>query len=109
MKKFFCVAGLVTILLGAAAFLALLLEPIIAVVTGFSLVLSGVLMMTVGSLIGRVSYLESRIGLRAPSAEINPELPQRRCVACGKQFDFDFPRCPYCDHPAEASGRCEKT
>lgn len=26
------------------------------------------------------------------------ELPQRRCPACGTEHDFDYPRCPGCNH-----------
>ena len=29
-------------------------------------------------------------------------MPQVRCPACGKVHDFDYPRCPHCDHPNEA-------
>jgi ssDNA-binding Zn-finger/Zn-ribbon topoisomerase 1 len=25
-------------------------------------------------------------------------LPQKRCPACGVEHDFDYPRCPKCDH-----------
>ena len=25
-------------------------------------------------------------------------IPQVRCRHCGKTHDFDYPRCPYCDH-----------
>ncbi len=26
----------------------------------------------------------------------DPGLPQRKCPTCGKQHDFDFPKCPEC-------------
>lgn len=26
------------------------------------------------------------------------DLPQKECPGCGKQHDFDFPKCPYCGH-----------
>ena len=26
-------------------------------------------------------------------------VPQVRCRACGKTHDFDYPNCPYCEHP----------
>lgn len=29
---------------------------------------------------------------------IDDRLPQKRCPKCGKMHDFDYPRCPYCDH-----------
>ncbi len=25
-------------------------------------------------------------------------LPQKRCPKCGKQHDFDYPRCPFCKY-----------
>ena len=28
-------------------------------------------------------------------------MPQVRCCACGKTYDFDYPQCPYCNHPNE--------
>ena len=30
-----------------------------------------------------------------PSEE---ELPQRKCPVCGRQHDFDYPKCPHCGH-----------
>lgn len=27
---------------------------------------------------------------------ISDELPQRTCPKCGKEHDFDYPKCPYC-------------
>lgn len=26
------------------------------------------------------------------------ELPQRKCPECGKEHDFDYPKCPFCKH-----------
>ena len=25
-------------------------------------------------------------------------VPQKKCPTCGKEHDFDYPRCPYCKH-----------
>ena len=25
-------------------------------------------------------------------------MPQKKCPTCGKEHDFDYPRCPYCKH-----------
>ena len=25
-------------------------------------------------------------------------LPQKKCSRCGKDYDFDYPKCPYCDY-----------
>ncbi len=27
-----------------------------------------------------------------------PDLPQKQCPKCGKQHDFDYPRCPFCKY-----------
>ena len=26
------------------------------------------------------------------------ELPTKRCPSCGKEHDFDYPKCPFCKH-----------
>ena len=39
-------------------------------------------------------------GSAAP--EPNEELPQKTCPRCGKQHDFDYPRCPYCGNDYQA-------
>lgn len=41
------------------------------------------------------------IGLLIPwkengKAMVDDSLPQRKCPRCGKEHDFDFPKCPYC-------------
>ena len=25
-------------------------------------------------------------------------IPQKKCPTCGREHDFDYPRCPYCKH-----------
>ena len=30
------------------------------------------------------------------------DLPQKICPDCGKSHDFDFPKCPHCDHDYQA-------
>lgn len=95
MRRVFFVAGIVVILLGIIGFLALLLQPVTAICVGISLILSGAMMLAVSDLLGRVAYLEEQLEVYAP-AENDPDLPQRKCAACGKSFDFDYPVCPYC-------------
>ncbi|MBQ8275505.1 MAG: hypothetical protein IJZ02_02625 [Clostridia bacterium] len=95
MRRVFFVAGIVVILLGIIGFLALLLQPVTAICVGISLILSGAMMLVVSDLLGRVAYLEEQLEVYAP-AENDPDLPQRKCSACGKSFDFDYPACPYC-------------
>ena len=31
-------------------------------------------------------------------AEEPPALPQKTCQKCGKQHDFDYPKCPHCGY-----------
>ena len=33
-------------------------------------------------------------------------LPQKECPDCGKQHDFDYPRCPYCGYDYQAKSVC---
>ena len=96
MKKFFAVIGCGVIGFGIVSFFALLPEPLIAVVVGLSLVLAGCLMFTVSDLLARVSRLEKQLGMPSVPHPSNPDLPQKTCAACGKQYDFDFPKCPWC-------------
>ena len=42
------------------------------------------------------------VGLCIPwqmgNAIIDDNLPQKNCPQCGKQHDFDYPKCPHCDY-----------
>ena len=29
-------------------------------------------------------------------------MPQRKCPTCGREHDFDYPKCPYCKHDYHA-------
>ena len=34
---------------------------------------------------------------------INPDgMPQKKCPTCGREHDFDYPKCPYCKHDYNA-------
>ena len=35
---------------------------------------------------------------RKGDAVVDDSLPQRTCPKCGKQHDFDYPKCPHCDY-----------
>ncbi|MBQ8396937.1 MAG: hypothetical protein IJX53_01915 [Clostridia bacterium] len=103
MKKVFIVVGIGSVVLGIVAFFALLLEPLIAVCAAAGLILSGCLMVAVGDLLGRVDYLERQLGLYAPDAS-HSDLPQKTCPACGRKYDFDYPKCPHCGHEGADTG-----
>ena len=78
MKKVFIVVGIGSVVLGIVAFFALLLEPLIAVCAAAGLILSGCLMVAVGD--------------------------QKTCPACGRKYDFDYPKCPHCGHEGADTG-----
>lgn len=48
------------------------------------------------------SIIVFAVGLFIPmhkkDAIVDEALPQKTCPKCGKQHDFDYPRCPYCGH-----------
>ena len=46
---------------------------------------------------GEFDFVESVVseGIDAVSAD---GMPQKKCPTCGKEHDFDFPKCPYCKH-----------
>ena len=37
------------------------------------------------------------IPMQKQDAIVDDSLPQRQCPQCGKQHDFDYPKCPHCD------------
>ena len=37
------------------------------------------------------------IPMHKQDAILDESLPQRQCPQCGKQHDFDYPKCPHCD------------
>ena len=46
---------------------------------------------------GEFDFVGSMVneGIDAVSAE---GMPQKKCPICGREHDFDYPRCPYCKH-----------
>ena len=40
-----------------------------------------------------------KIELFQPRGGENHGLPQKVCPLCGKEIDFDYPKCPYCKSP----------
>lgn len=37
------------------------------------------------------------IPMQKQDAIVDDSLPQRQCPQCGKQHDFDYPKCPHCE------------
>ena len=38
------------------------------------------------------------IPMHKKDAIVDDALPQRQCPQCGKQHDFDYPKCPHCEY-----------
>ena len=38
------------------------------------------------------------IPMQKKDAIVDDTLPQRQCPQCGKQHDFDYPKCPHCEY-----------
>ncbi len=55
----------------------------------------GLALYTVGDLLDRVNYLEDQLNMHL-TVESEDELPQIKCKKCGKEYDMDYPKCPYC-------------
>jgi len=63
---------------------------------------------------GKVEFFVPGSGNRKPEPEdfdfaesmadesvdsVSPDgMPQKRCPTCGREHDFDYPKCPYCKH-----------
>ena len=100
MSKFFRIVAVIIIILSVLAFLGSLSsidegELIMLIAASFSGVVSGLLFYTVGDLLDRVNYLENKLGTHLP-VESEEKLPQVKCSKCGKEYDMDYPQCPYC-------------
>ena len=46
---------------------------------------------------GEFDFVSSVVneGIEAVSSD---GMPQKKCPTCGREHDFDYPRCPYCKH-----------
>ena len=93
---------------------ALDLSCIKVMLTGLLLVLAGTFLAAadfdatadfavVCFFIGIVTFLA---GLFLPqqrgAVSKDDSLPQKKCARCGKEYDFDYPKCPYCDYEGGA-------
>lgn len=59
----------------------------------------GTALITIGSLLQRVKYLENHLNVSYESnAYNNTNLPQKECPNCGNIHDFDYPKCPNCKY-----------
>lgn len=45
---------------------------------------------------GKVEFFH--VGSTDEDAERMDMLPQKTCPKCGGEHDFDYPKCPYCNH-----------
>lgn len=97
MSKFFKVFGIVIVALSVLTLILGLTsgEFINGAIAAFGGIVAGVLFHTVGELLDRVSYLEDKLDMHMPLDEGDP-LPQHKCTGCEKEYDMDYPKCPYC-------------
>ena len=97
MAKFFRALGLVMIAISVLTLIFVLAsgEFVIGLAVAFSGAVVGVLLHTVGELLDRVSYLEDKLGMHLTLDE-GEDLPQHQCTNCKKDYDMDYPKCPYC-------------
>jgi len=49
-------------------------------------------------LLGIAAFVAGLLIPMEKKAMIDEKLPQKTCPQCGKQHDFDYPKCPYCQH-----------
>ena len=100
MSKFFRALAIIIIVISIFVLFTMInfvnVEEIIALAFGaFSGVVSGLLLYTVGDLLDRVNYLEDKLNMHLP-VQSDEKLPQIKCSKCGKEYDMDYPKCPYC-------------
>ena len=62
----------------------------------------GLALCTVGDLLDRVNYLEDQLNMHFVEKS-EDDLPQVKCKKCGKVYDMDYPKCPYCNTQTEFS------
>ena len=100
MSKFFRVLAIIIIAISIFVLFTMVnfvnVEEIIALAFGsFGGVVSGLLLYTVGDLLDRVNYLENKLGAHL-TVQSEDKLPQVKCAKCEKEYDMDYPKCPYC-------------
>jgi len=47
---------------------------------------------------GKVEFFAPEGSFEEREFKGSTDLPQKRCNSCGRNYDFDFPKCPYCGH-----------
>ena len=107
MSKFFRVIAIILLIVSLFMLLAGLIsleepEAILVVFSGFCGLIAGLALHTVGDLLDRVNYLEDKLNMHLPLKN-DDNLPQVKCKKCGKGYDMDYPKCPYCNTQTEFS------
>ena len=105
MSKFFRAIATISLVISSLMFLIGILnlgeqEAIFVAVSGFCGVIAGLALYSVGDLLDRVNYLEDKLNMHLP-VKNEDNLPQVKCKKCGKEYDMDYPRCPYCNTQTE--------
>ncbi len=101
MAKLFKTTGVLSFLLIVVLFFYFVATEEWNLVSILSLVLSAILglaLVAVGDLMDRVDRLEENLNIyRQPEIE-EDQIQQVTCSNCGKKYDMDYPKCPYCGH-----------
>lgn len=79
--------------------LLILLGPIMSLID-FTFSAFMVLCWVVGIPLFIIGLVKPADGFSVPKQ--SDDLPQKKCPACGKKHDFDYPACPYCGHDYQA-------
>lgn len=72
--------------------------------TGVTVLLVGLYIPAAAPVFFWLGLLIVAVGLCCPADPdkdppvIDPDLPQKTCPACGKKYDFDYPKCPHCGY-----------
>lgn len=105
MSKFFRILAIILLIISVFFFLAGLInleeyEAVFIMFSAFGGIVAGLALHTVGDLLDRVNYLEDKLNMHLP-IDSEDDLPQVKCNNCGKEYDMDYPSCPYCGKKTE--------
>ncbi len=56
------------------------------------------MLIAIGDLMDRVDILEAKLEIDKNPQSNEQGIMQITCPHCGKQYDMDYPKCPYCGH-----------
>ena len=99
LSKFFKICGMAVLIACAILFIGVLVSPNQNAFLILPIILSAIfalLLIAVGDLMDRVDYLENKLELYPTQDKHEDHIMQIACPNCGKKYDMDYPKCPYC-------------